>query len=141
VRIVRPAVPSAGQNTTAVRLSVLEQTVTRLADRRGGKVSDLLKLARQRSMAGEQVPPVLRDLGELERQAQGTGVSAAMAKAQLRMIRGLVPPSVGQDERGAGEGLGVSSSPARSTGAPGALAGQSVVDRIDQLLAAASARA
>ena len=59
---------------------MLEAVVTRLADRRGAEVSDLLKRARSRSQRGEAAPPTLRTVEELERQAQGRGLHADMAK-------------------------------------------------------------
>ena len=129
--------------TTAVRLAALEQTVSRLIDRRGVKVSDILKAARQRSQAGE-VAPILADVGELEAEARLPGLRGAMAKARMRMVRGFdreaLSAAMVAGKEAPALGAGCSSAPdepGRSTGAvPHTVAGPSeTVRRIDQLLA------
>jgi len=129
----------------AARVTVIEQVVTRLVASRGERVSTALKLARQRSQQGE-VAPTLHDVDALERQARGTGVTAAMAKANLRMIRGFPSGALHTATVATKDALGYeeggnpavpvvtaptgSTVPSTATSVSGAL-----VDHIDQLLA------
>ena len=76
----------------AARLTVVEAVIAKLAARRGDRVSDLMRAARARLLAGEPPPPpALHDVAELEREARGSGLRAAMAKAQLRVAPKLRP--------------------------------------------------
>jgi hypothetical protein len=119
----------------AARLALAEAALARLADQRSPKVSAELKLARQRTLAGEVVPPALHTVEELERRARGRGLFAELAKAQLRMIRaeaGAVT-AYGRQDAVVGDGTvnPAPDEPTRSTGLQGAVA---LVDRIDQLV-------
>jgi hypothetical protein len=122
-------------NTAAARLAALETVVSRIAASRGERISTAPKLARQRSQRGE-VAPILHDLGALERQAQGRGLSADMARAAIRMARGIAPeallPATVERKDAAVLGAGCSSAlpiAPSSTALAGALAGHSVSDR------------
>jgi hypothetical protein len=134
--------------TPAVRLTQLEAAVDRLVASRGPRVSDLLKQGRVRLQQGE-VAPALYDIAVLEQDAKLPGLRGAMARARLRMLRGfdreaLQTGTVERKDVDLG-GVGCSSAPdepRRSTAPiPPATATSETVRRIDQLLAAASARA
>ena len=58
--------------TMTARLTQLEQTVARLADQKGERVSEILSAGLAQLRAGTFEPPVY-DIAELERQARGTG--------------------------------------------------------------------
>ena len=128
--------------TTTARLTALEQVVSRIADRRGDKVSDMLKLARVRAQRGEAAPAALHDDAVLEAMAKQPGIAGRIGRAKLRLARGVSPDGLSpvgasaQDRRepSAG-GSSAPSSPTRSTGLPGTSASE-VAERIDRLLAA-----
>jgi hypothetical protein len=118
----------------AAKVTTLEAVVARLVASRGPKVSDGLKRARARSMAGE-VAPVLHDVAELERQATLQGVVGRLARARLRLLaqrdpalEGLLPAKDACGEVGS---TGTPASVAtRSTGPQAAATAASVSDAL-----------
>ena len=82
--------------TVAARLTLVEAAVARLVSSRGPKVSDLMRQARARTMAGAPPPVQVYDAAELEAEARLPELRGEMARSSLRMLRGPVaegPPA------------------------------------------------
>ena len=76
----------------AAKVTLLEAAVAQLLAAREPRISDMLREARARVLAGEVAPPAFHDVAELEAAARGRGLAAELAKARLRMIRAEAAP-------------------------------------------------
>jgi hypothetical protein len=74
--------------TVATRLTLVEAAIAKLSAARGPKVSDILREARAKAIAGE-VTPVLYDIAALEAEAKLPGLRGEMARAAIRVARGI----------------------------------------------------